>query len=229
MHTCQLDLLAQDLGNSLYSLFLEKTAFSRDRGIRLVVDALQAVRPALQLSPRHDILYAGAKVSGSAFRIVRDRAYHHGTMLLDANLAQLQRLLTCSIPEAVRGAGAAISSVPSAVRNIGRVDNPSLPDLDHGLFGDLLAQHLSPTECIDVEEEQLGANEQICQLAAELQSDAWIFGKTPSFEITVPGGTSVRIEGGRIVHGPSHLLGQRFDPQLLGLAEGGTTADAPRH
>lgn len=32
-------------------------------------------------------------VSGSAFKLTSNRAYHHGTMLIDANLAALRGLL----------------------------------------------------------------------------------------------------------------------------------------
>jgi lipoate-protein ligase A len=47
----------------------------------------------MKVNDRHDILLDGRKISGSAFRITKERSYHHGTMLLNSDLNQLTRLL----------------------------------------------------------------------------------------------------------------------------------------
>ena len=38
-------------------------------------------------------LFAAVHVSGSAFKLVNKRAYHHGTMLIDAQLGNLRGVL----------------------------------------------------------------------------------------------------------------------------------------
>lgn len=81
----------------------------------------------LAVNARYDIVqdttgedgHAGPKVSGSAYKIERNRAYHHGTMLLNARLDVLRALLHRDeeLLGTVRGRG--VESVKSPVVNIG--------------------------------------------------------------------------------------------------------------
>ena len=45
------------------------------------------------ISSSYDITVEKKKVSGSAYKIANNSAYHHGTMLIDTNLARLQQFL----------------------------------------------------------------------------------------------------------------------------------------
>ncbi|TKA57245.1 hypothetical protein B0A53_01201, partial [Rhodotorula sp. CCFEE 5036] len=66
-----------DLGNTNYCVFVPRTEFDRKTNAELVVRGLQNLDLA-------------AYVSGSAFKLVNKRAYHHGTMLIDAKLGDLR-------------------------------------------------------------------------------------------------------------------------------------------
>lgn len=75
----------------------------------------------LQVNERHDIVdkETGKKVSGSAYKIERQKAYHHGTMLLNSKLDVLSMLLNRD-PEiygTIEGRG--VESVKSPVANLG--------------------------------------------------------------------------------------------------------------
>lgn len=70
-------------------------------------------------SGRNDLLVAtqdgDRKVSGSAYRETHDRGFHHGTLLLDADLSRLANYLN---PDPKKLAAKGISSVRSRVANL---------------------------------------------------------------------------------------------------------------
>lgn len=60
----------------------------------MVCEALRELDIPAVVNQRHDIAIDNKKVSGSAFKLVNKRAYHHGTMLIDTDLDLLERYLS---------------------------------------------------------------------------------------------------------------------------------------
>ncbi|KAF9513270.1 hypothetical protein BS47DRAFT_1296563, partial [Hydnum rufescens UP504] len=97
-----------DLGNTNYSIAFPRTSFDRRSNAELVARGVRALGPPAEVNERNDIVVDGLKiclnlflyppfgihVSGSAYKIVNKRAYHHGTMLIDAGLGNLGDLLS---------------------------------------------------------------------------------------------------------------------------------------
>ncbi len=81
-----------------------------------VVDVLNSMNIPVEIGKRKDLwLPGGYKVSGTASHISRNRQLHHGTLLYDANLEQLQHSLTVKEKDNnLKGT----ASVPSVVKNI---------------------------------------------------------------------------------------------------------------
>jgi lipoate-protein ligase A len=82
------------MGNSIYTIFMPREAFSRRRNAELVAEALVQLDIPAGVNERHDIVVDGHKVSGSAYKITSKRAYHHGTMLIDADTEILKGCLS---------------------------------------------------------------------------------------------------------------------------------------
>lgn len=224
-----------DPGNSLFSFLMPRGAFTRDQHAHLLVRALQRAAapcspptavPALRVGPRHDVFWGPAKVSGSAYRLTRHRAYHHGTMLLGADLAALETALRSPVPTSCQGVGAAVTSVRSPVSN--------LPlGLDHDRFCAHLVdeyrdQVKDPMPTVDIAGEpslaQAGAR--LAMTAADhafireqyllLKSSQWTFDKTPPFKLHSPSAGTISVEGGIIVDGNAKALqGRRLDAELF--------------
>lgn len=196
---------------------MPRDVFSRTRYAQMVVDALGGRIRGLKVSPRHDIFVEERwKVSGSAYRLVRGRAYHHGTMLLDCNLQRLTMALQSPVTTEMHGVGSAISSVVSPVKNLSDVAQGA-DALDHDHFCRLLAQEFAqlegdlPLDEIVVSEAELARNEEICSIAMSMKSIAWTFDKTPPFAIKLSIGT-IKVEDGIIVESDDkRLIGRRFD------------------
>lgn len=77
------------MGNTNYSILIPKDSFSRRPNALLVARALQSLSVPAEVNDRNDITLDGFKISGSAYKLNNRRAYHHGTMLIGAELAKL--------------------------------------------------------------------------------------------------------------------------------------------
>ncbi|KAJ2453989.1 hypothetical protein EV183_001829 [Coemansia sp. RSA 2336] len=117
-----------DLGNTNYTVLMPRQAFSRDRCAVMVSEALQQLGIPARVTARHDVAVGGRKVSGSAFRLTSARAFHHGTMLIDADLARLSGCLRSRHADAIDARG--VDSVRSPVANL----RDFSWSVDHGAF-----------------------------------------------------------------------------------------------
>ncbi|KAJ1024409.1 hypothetical protein NDA18_004576 [Ustilago nuda] len=138
--------------------------------------------------------YEERKVSGSAYKLVNKRAYHHGTMLLSASLGSLGSSLRNDRGELLVTKG--VASVPAPVANL----SDAFPDrkamLSHDMFVEAVVDEFHrtyPSSCeskkkvMQVDEsslDRLDLNQGRWKLAenmSELQSWQWLFGQTPEF------------------------------------------------
>ncbi|EED23834.1 lipoyltransferase and lipoate-protein ligase, putative [Talaromyces stipitatus ATCC 10500] len=132
-----------DEGNLNYSVICPRDVFTRDRHAEMVARALQKIGAVnAMVNERHDIVLAqqpkefakqkdatgiedpfeestpqALKVSGSAFKLTRNRALHHGTCLLDSpNINNLGAFLRSPARPYIHAKG--VSSVRSPVGNV---------------------------------------------------------------------------------------------------------------
>ncbi|KAH9899541.1 Lipoyltransferase and lipoate-protein ligase [Cubamyces lactineus] len=82
-----------DLGNTNFSIHLPRASFDRHATAQVVLKAVRSMGVDANVNDRNDICVGKEKVSGSAYKIVKDRAYHHGTMLISTRLDTLGQLL----------------------------------------------------------------------------------------------------------------------------------------
>lgn len=110
-----------DEGNLNYSVISPRTTFTRDKHAEMVVRALHRVGAVnTSVNDRHDIVMLTdkpRKISGSAFKLTRFRALHHGTCLLDSpNINDLGSFLRSPARNYVKAKG--VESVRSPVANV---------------------------------------------------------------------------------------------------------------
>ncbi|KAJ3130641.1 Biotin/lipoate A/B protein ligase [Physocladia obscura] len=103
--------VVHNLGNTNYTAFMPRDSFSRDKSALIVANALHHLDIPASVN---DI--SGMKVSGSAFKVVQERAYAHGTMLISSDLEQLGTLLKSPRKNSISGKG--VESVPSKVTRL---------------------------------------------------------------------------------------------------------------
>ncbi|EPS98727.1 hypothetical protein FOMPIDRAFT_1125697 [Fomitopsis schrenkii] len=186
-----------DLGNTNFSIHLPRTSFDRHATAQVVLGAVRALGIDARVNDRNDVCVGEYKitgwlglgltgacscayVSGSAYKIVNNRAYHHGTMLISTRLDLLGDLL--HVNEArIKTKG--VESVRSPVRNLQHFN----PDVTHERFVDAVVTAFRREYGINegvqkVEEHDVVKSvEYIRRGIAELPSWDWAFGQTPEF------------------------------------------------
>lgn len=203
-----------DPGNVNFSFHVQKDGFERRVHADLVARGLARPPVALPwrlgqapvfLNERNDlsVFAAGAtepsdalvrKVSGSAFKMVNQRVYHHGTLLLQSSLDRMHML-----KRDMRGVmtSRGVDSVPSPVANIGDVFTAQRDALT---FDNIVAAIRAEFEHVYGEAEYYEVNNgmsdlrmpagpdasvSVREVAAELQSWHWAFGTSPDFTMRV--------------------------------------------
>jgi len=126
----------------------------------------------------------GEKASGSAYKIVSGRAYHHGTMLITTRLETLGDLLRVDKDTMITKG---VASVRSPVCNLAQFSKK----VSHEMFVNAVVDsfkaeygvHDKP--CIVNDTDDLARIGYIQRGMAELPSWDWAFGQTPEFEYTI--------------------------------------------
>lgn len=171
-----------DLGNTNFTFLSKKKNYDKKRNLEIIIAALGSLGVAAEFSGRNDILTKCSdprKISGNAFKEKQDRAFHHGTLLINANLTRLVDYLNPH-PKKLEAKG--VASVKSRVANLVEYN----PDVTHELVcqriigefnrcygGDAVAEILSP--------DQLSTIQALDEHYKHLQSWDWRFGQTLPF------------------------------------------------
>jgi lipoate-protein ligase A len=187
-----------DQGNLNFTFIGPKENFNKRENLETVMTALRKIGVETSLSPREDILVEGKKISGSAFKMVKDRALHHGTLLINTDLNLLRKYLKRQVAEESRGeiVSKSVSSVPSSVTNINQQEegrppltSHSVDDVCKALAWAFEQKHAtggglssSAASCLldGLEWEQTAGEELVQKIQQESTWD-WIFGETPHF------------------------------------------------
>lgn len=185
-----------DMGNVNYVNYSSKEEFSRTATLTFLCKKLKEAFPnkldSLIPSINHDLfIYNTFKVSGSAYRVTLNRAYHHGTMLIQSQLDELRSLLEPSFPKSWFDIGSSTISRPSKVANLSDYCAELTPDK----FIDIISKDYEHN--IFMTESDILSLDQLHSIISELESWDWIFGKTPIFQLTIDN-TALSIDKGKL-------------------------------
>ncbi|WP_265455090.1 lipoate--protein ligase A [Aeromonas salmonicida] len=211
-----------DLGNSCFTFMAGKPGYDKSISTAIVLDALKLLGVSAFASGRNDLLVAtqdgDRKVSGSAYRETHDRGFHHGTLLLDADLSRLANYLN---PDPKKLAAKGISSVRSRVANLCEL----LPGIEHQQVSHALIEsffahygarvspeHISPTQLPDLPG--------FAETFARQRSWEWNFGHAPAFTHQLDerfdwGGVELHFDVDKGVIGRAQIFSDSLDPAPL--------------
>ena len=85
-----------DLGNLNFTFLVREEDYNLERQLDVIIHAVAKFGIHAERSGRNDILTDGKKFSGNAFLNLRGHCYHHGTLLMDVDMANLSRYLNVS-------------------------------------------------------------------------------------------------------------------------------------
>jgi lipoate-protein ligase A len=188
-----------DEGNLNWALIVPRNRHDREAELRLVAAAIGKLGVDVEPGPRGGLFIAGAgpcagtKIAGTARRFSAERVLHHGTLLVDADLARMESCLGGMDIESSR----ALASAPSPCANLASI----LPGIGADEVADALASSLAGSAIESAERIAEGACAQESEL--RLRSWDWVWGATPDFELAVPalggGGARIKVRRGRVL------------------------------
>ncbi len=172
-----------DLGNTNFTFLSPKEGYSRARNLEIVVRALEKFGIEARASGRNDLVIGSdvdpRKVSGSAFRETRDRSFHHGTLLIHADLSRLANYLTPH-PKKLESKGRA--SVRARVMNVAELSNSIRHDsFVSAMIESFCAEYGSSAEPEILDPTHLEARPLLKETFDKFSSWDWRFGHAPQF------------------------------------------------
>ncbi|KAF2636024.1 hypothetical protein P280DRAFT_410335 [Massarina eburnea CBS 473.64] len=221
-----------DGGNLNWSVVCPKDDFTRDKHAEMVVRALRKLGvDRARVNERHDIVLDQAdrqsdsdprdthrtpytsdgdgdgaprplKVSGSAYKMISQRALHHATTLLSSpNVRSISQYLRSPAKDHIQAKG--VASVSSPVSNIG---------VDMELFKETL-QHEFRTAYgggdTQIVGDELLENDSIRKGYSELRTNDWLWQQTPQFTISLQPAANIElIVRHGVVHEVHHNQGE---------------------
>jgi lipoate-protein ligase A len=169
----------QDLGNSIFTFMSGREIYSKERNNEILCRAIGHFDIHAEPSGRNDIVVDGRKISGSAFKLTADRAFHHGTLLINTDLSRLGQYLT---PDKEKFTSKGVASVKSRVANLSEFN----PDIDHeslsrAIIEEFFAAYGGRVEPEILDHEELGRDPKLTDYYERLKDWNWRFGNTPEF------------------------------------------------
>eukprot|EP00049_Salpingoeca_infusionum_P014744 m.279333 g.279333 ORF g.279333 m.279333 type:complete len:389 (+) comp15741_c5_seq1:266-1432(+) len=146
--------------------------------------------PATVNPTRHDIFVGGEKLSGSAFRLGKGYAYHHCTLLLDADKTMMSSALSSPLADDIQGIG--VSSVRSPVTSVSSLSPKGAELMQNGTLSQMLqeaitaayVESVNASSCEYVSADAEAKAEEYPDLLQKIQSWDWRYGNTPRFTYT---------------------------------------------
>ncbi len=181
-----------DLGNTNFTFMSPIDSYDIQKNFSIILRAIKHFKIDGVTSGRNDLLVDGKKFSGSAFKTNSKKAFHHGTMLINANIGALPLYLT---PDKEKLVSKGIRSVASRVTNLSDIE----PSITHEKLVEAIIEEFFNTyqNKVEVEElhlEDLSKEQSLNETYEKYSSWQWLYGSSPHFTHPI----TQRFEWGRI-------------------------------
>jgi len=175
-----------DMGNLNFTFI---SSFSEDKvreNIKLIIKALSLNEIHAVFSGKNDILVQEYKISGNAFFVEDDILCHHGTLLIDADLKKMGRILAVS-QKKLHSKG--IDSVRSRVKNLKELNSGiSIESMKIDLVNTFSPVSSAPiifrVSEISTDDENITLDT-VHKMMNHYQSWEWNFGSSPEFNLQI--------------------------------------------
>lgn len=194
-----------DAGNLNYCVIVDRTHYKEETAYEMVFQALETFGVHAEKTGKSNLSVEGRKFSGNAFSFRKNRALHHGTLLLNTDLERLNRYLGSMVEHIDTHA---IASVPAEVMNL---------ELNALELADALKKnfHVLYENSPDPSPPQHEFDESSLQPLVDRQvSEAWKYGATPRFSLDF-NGLKLEIVKGEVVS--STYAGKSFKELAFSL------------
>lgn len=190
-----------DLGNTNFTFMSSKTNQDKHANNEIIIRALKRFNITAQASGRNDLVVGTnkeeRKFSGSAFKETKDRAFHHGTLLIDADLSRLGNYLN---PNKKKLESKGIQSVRARVVNLSELsDQVSHTSLSEAIIEEFFNYYGTRCEIEHLDYDYLKQVSALNEYYEKLKDWNWCYGETPKFNHQVEerftwGGVEIHID-----------------------------------
>ncbi len=185
-----------DCGNLNFSFTAPRNLFDPDRQISAVLKGLRKFGIDAAVGAGRSLRLGGYKFSGSAFAYRRDRALHHGTLLVASDLEMMRALAGTLRITGGRGT----RSIPSEVVNLAT----AAPAMTVEALADSIKSGFAEEYGVNFaekDEDELRVTGGFAAVLERQRSWEWRYGATPPFDMEIEGEggrVAVNIRGGRL-------------------------------
>ncbi|MEQ2024602.1 lipoate--protein ligase A [Xenorhabdus szentirmaii] len=172
-----------DLGNTCFTFMAGKPEYNKSVSTQIILDGLKKSGIQATASGRNDLVVSSPegerKISGSAYRETKDHGFHHGTLLINADLNRLADYLN---PDPKKLLAKGITSARARVTNLSEL----LPDVTHekicGGIIEAFFDYFNETVQAEVISPQILPDlPGFSDVFAKQSSWEWNFGQAPAF------------------------------------------------
>lgn len=172
-----------DLGNTNFTFLSSKKSFDKAVNNKIITKAINSFGLNCEASGRNDLIVQTSegekKISGSAFKETKDRSFHHGTLLINADMSKLGQYLN---PNKKKLESKGIVSVRARVANLADLN----PEITHVQLCERIIREFFDhyqSECtIEVLDHDYLSSIPHLQAHYQKMSDwNWRFGEAPKF------------------------------------------------
>ncbi len=163
-----------DVGNLNFTFLCRVADYDQTQHHNVIREACHSLGIQVTVSGRNDLLAEGRKFSGNAFYHSQGRSYHHGTLLVSANMEKLSRYLS---PPKAKLEAKGVASVRSRVVNLSELA-PGLTckEMAKAMKAAFAQVYKLPASDISLSPQDCTA---IREMARDFESPQWLFGKQP--------------------------------------------------
>ena len=168
-----------DLGNLNFTFLVHTEDYDKDKQTDVILRAVQALGIRAEKTGRNDLTIDGQKFSGHAYYKTGDQCYHHGTIMVEVDMAPLEKYLNVS-PLKLQAKG--VKSVRSRVANLrDYIPGLTITALEEALttaFGQVYGLPVKRWEENDLDQAAIAEGQ------ARFSQPDWIYGDSRPLEVS---------------------------------------------
>ncbi|HVJ47601.1 lipoate--protein ligase [Desulfitobacterium sp.] len=166
-----------DLGNLNFTFIMDRSLYDLQKQLQVILEGTKKLGIDAEFTGRNDLTVDGKKFSGNAFYFEGDKAYHHGTIMIDVDVQKVSAYLQVSKEKMV---SKGVDSVQSRVTNL----HNYRPELTIDEMKETLKQSFQEIYGESPEPVLIKENDHdLKALYAKYSSWDWLYGKTPQFDV----------------------------------------------
>ncbi|HPF88616.1 MAG TPA: lipoate--protein ligase [Candidatus Limiplasma sp.] len=169
-----------DMGNLNFTFLVPRSSFDIPKQLSVIQAAVASFGLRAVRSGRNDLEIGGRKFSGNAFYTSGQNAYHHGTLLVNADKDIMARYL---LADQTKLQNRGVKSVPARVINLQSLSSDiTVESLQSALFRAFAKVYVQKPTLLD---EKMMDQPTLEKLTEQYRNPAWIFPREVPYTFTV--------------------------------------------